>query len=188
VENKRLLIRKAVQQDAAAIVVFILYAMENIVYEFINEVNYEKASAFLAHFVAQEKNQYSYQNCLVATIDNVIVGAALCYDGADLIQLRKPIIAYVKIHYNVDFDPPHETQAGEIYIDCIGVDVNYRGQGVGNDLVKHVLSVNQNKTVGLLVDERNIAAYKLYRSHGFIKVGEKVVMLHVLDHLQLISD
>ncbi len=49
-------------------------------------------------------------------------------DGAKLGQLRKPVLEYIKVHYHKAFKPEDETQAGEYYIDALGVNPDRAGQ------------------------------------------------------------
>jgi ribosomal protein S18 acetylase RimI-like enzyme len=178
-------IRKAKIEDSETIVIYLLYAMEDIVYKFIGEENYSSAKMFLLHFITKENNQYSYQNCWIAEKQNSIVGALLGYDGARLELLRAPIIAYVKLHFQQSFQPESETRSGEFYIDCLGVDPNYRGQGIASKLILECWTQNNKKTLGLLVGHANSNAKKLYHKLGFVKVGYKTLLGNSLEHFQL---
>ncbi|MEN2401141.1 N-acetyltransferase [Flavobacterium sp. MC2016-06] len=183
-----MIIRKATLQDSKAIASLLLIAMEEIVYSFIRKKDFELAKAFLLHFVESENNQYSYQNCFVVEEDHKITGAVNIYDGAALLELRKPIIDYVRNNFNPDFNPEVETQSGEFYIDSIGVNPEYQGLGIGSKLLQFLIdkySVKNNLTLGLLVEEANPNAKKLYLRLGFKKVGHKKLAGKHMEHLQL---
>ena len=183
-----MIIRKATLKDSQDIAVLLLLAMEDIVYQFINEVNYAKAQAFLLHFVEQENNQYSYQNCWVAEENNQIIAAVNLYDGAKLNEFRAPIIQYVQTHFNTAFNPEDETEFGEFYIDTLGVRSNQQGKGIGSKLLLFLIDeyvTQSHKTVGLLVDEENPDAKKLYLKLGFKAVGKKTLVGKRLEHLQI---
>lgn len=183
-----MIIRKAKLKDAQAIATLLLLAMEDIVYQFINTKNKEQATAFLLHFIKQENNQYSYQNCLVAAEKEQIIAAVNSYDGAKLIELRIPIIQYIQDHFNANFWPEDETQAGEYYIDSLGVDPNQQGKGIGSKLLSFLILeyVTQNKQcLGLLVDDENSEAKKLYLKLGFKSVGKKTLVGKTMEHLQI---
>src|SRR5688572_30392956 len=98
-------IRKARVSDAEAIASCLLLAMESIIYKFIGEENEEKAGAFLTYLVKRENNQYSYQNCWVVEEGNKIIAAANIYDGARLIELRYPVLEYLKNQFGKDLNP-----------------------------------------------------------------------------------
>lgn len=183
-----MIIRKATLKDAPAIAPLLVLAMEDILYKFINETNYTKAKAFLLHFIAQENNQYSYQNCWLAEEENQIIAAVNLYDGAKLQQLRAPIMEYVKTHYNPNFNPENETQSGEFYIDSLGVAPNQQGKGIGSKLLLFLIDeyvIQKQQTLGLLVDEDNPAAKKLYLKLGFKTVGKKTLVGKNLEQLQI---
>lgn len=181
-------IRKAVVEDAAFIASNLLLAMEDIVYKFMGERNHENAKAFLLHFSQRANNQYSYQNCWVAEDNKEIVAAVNLYDGAKLEELRKPVLEYLKTVYDRDVKPEDETQAGEYYIDSLGVDPRQQGKGIGSTILQFLIDEfvhKKGKTLGLLVDEENPAAKKLYLKLGFKSVGKKVLVGKTMEHLQM---
>lgn len=187
-----MIFRKATLNDAEMIATFLLLAMQEIVYEFICERNYEKAKEFVLNFVQQENNQYSYQNCFVGELNEngktESIAVACLYDGAKLETLRKPIIDYVKANFNQDFNPEDETQKGEMYIDCFAVLPAYQGKGMGTKLLEFLIEkyVNQQKnTLGLLVEKENSNAQKLYQKVGFKSVGNKTLMGKKMYHFQI---
>ena len=183
-----MIIRKASLEDSDAIATYLLLAMEEIVCEFIGQNDPDKAKAFLLHFVQKENNQYSYQNCFVVEESNQIIASVNIYDGSELKRLRAPIINYIETHFSKVFNPEDETQPGEFYIDSLGVHPNEQGKGIGAKLLQFVINqyVKQNnQTVGLLVEEDNPNAKKLYIKLGFEPVGEKMLVGKRLTHLQI---
>ncbi|WP_017260334.1 GNAT family N-acetyltransferase [Pedobacter arcticus] len=183
-----MIIRKATIQDSEIIAAHMLLAMQDVVYGFIGVKDSTKAKAFLRYFVEQENNQYSYKNCFVAEEENEVIGTLNIYDGAKLEQLRAPVLAYLKQCYAKEFNPEKETAQGEYYIDTIGVSATHQGKGIGTKLLKYIIQtyVNDNKyTLGLLVDEENPNAEKLYLSLGFELVGYKGLLGKRLKHLQM---
>lgn len=180
-------IRKAWPQDASSIAVLLLLAMEDIVYEFIGEKSYSKAIEFLKAMVTQRQNQYSYENCWVAETKEGIIAVACLYDGSRLQELRKPVAHYIKEHFAQEFNPEDETQAGEVYIDCVGVHPNQQGKGIGSKIFAFLIDqyvIKQKQILGLLVDYDNPKAEKLYQKLGFEIIGEKTLVGKRLKHLQ----
>jgi ribosomal protein S18 acetylase RimI-like enzyme len=180
-------IRKATIADANDIAKYLLIAMQDIIYAFIQDNNNQKAIEFLLHFIQQQNNQYSYQNCTVVEINGKIVAAANVYDGADLISFREPISDFIRSNYNHRFNPENETQAGEMYIDTIGVDSSMQGQGIGKALLQYIINefcIQKNFTLGLLVDNDNDKAKNLYIKLGFAFVEKKLFAGKYLHHLQ----
>ena len=183
-----MLIRKAKPEDADAIATYVLLAMRDIVYQFIGEKSNEKAAQFLVSLIRKKANQYSYENGWVIEIDNEVVAVAIVYEGARLQELREPVVETVKSMFNRDINPENETEAGEYYIDSIGVSSQQQGQGLGSKLFQFIIDEyvhNRNGTLGLLVDKKNPNAKKLYLRLGFEVVGEKTVAGKELEHLQL---
>lgn len=180
-------IRKAQQQDAPIIAPLILLAMEDIAYKFIGEKSREKAIQFLESLIIEKANQYSYQNCWVLLIKEEIVAVACVYNGANLQELRKPVAEKIKLLFNRDFNPEDETQAGEFYIDCVGVSPKMQGKGIGSRMFSFLIEeyvTKRNETLGLLVDKENPNAKKLYLKLGFKAVGEQTLVGKSLEHLQ----
>jgi len=181
-------IRKAIPADSQAVSSCLLLAMEDIVYKFIGEKNLEKARAFLLNFVERENNQYSYQNCWVVEAGGEVVAAANLYQGAQQVELRKPVDQYLKNHFKSGIIPEDETQAGEVYLDSIGVNPAHQGKGIGLKLLQFLINLyvlEQNNTLGLLVDENNPAAKRLYLKLGFKPVGTKMFVGKKMEHLQI---
>ncbi|UJP67142.1 GNAT family N-acetyltransferase [Mongoliitalea daihaiensis] len=179
--------RKAKPQDSLKIAEYIILAMEDIVYRFIGEESYEKAVNFLHRLIQEKGNQYSYENCWVVVSANEIVAAALVYDGAQLQELRKPVAATIDEMFHKDFDPEDETQEGEYYIDCVGVNPNQQGKGIGTKVFQfliHEYIHRGEQTLGLLVDKENPKAKQLYLKLGFEVVGEKTLVGKQMEHLQ----
>jgi GNAT superfamily N-acetyltransferase len=187
-KTTNMIIRKAVKEDSKAIATLLLLAMEDIVYQFINQNNYETALDFMLHFVQKENNQYSHENCFVTEENGQVVAAVNLYDGAKLQLLRTPVINYVRVHYNKDFSPEDETQTGEYYIDTLGVLPSQQGKGIGSCLLSFLIDqyVKQSHhTLGLLVEENNPGAKMLYLKLGFCVVGTKTLVGKKLEHLQI---
>ncbi|MRJ08467.1 GNAT family N-acetyltransferase [Ornithobacterium rhinotracheale] len=180
-------IRKAEPSDYKAIARYLLMAMEDIVYKFIGQEDKDKALDFLEHFTPEKGNQYSYENCHVILHNGEVIGAANVYDGDNLAALRTPVKKYVEETHAKDFSPEDETEAGEYYLDTLGIDPAYRGKGLGTQLLNFLITeytVKRHKPLGLLVDNDNPKAKKLYEILGFKKVADKTLVGKKMEHLQ----
>lgn len=81
-----------------------------------------------------------------------------------------------------------ETESGEFYIDCIGVNSDQQGKGIGSKALNFLIDeyvVKNHQTLGLLVDEDNPNAKRLYLKLGFKVVGRKSLAGKKMEHLQL---
>lgn len=181
-------IRKGKVEENEAIAKHLLLAMEDIAYLFIGDRNYDKALHFMKTLVGQQGNQYSYDNNWVVLEDDEIVATALVYPGDALAALRAPVAHLLKTEYQVAFNPEDETQAGEYYIDCIGVSPSQQGKGIGSQVLQFLIAnyvEQEGKVLGLLVDEDNPKAKRLYDRLGFEVVGEKTLLGKRLEHMQV---
>jgi ribosomal protein S18 acetylase RimI-like enzyme len=182
-----MMVRKAHISDAEFVAECLLLAMENIVYAFIGICDRDKALEFMQYFAGRPNNQYSYENCWVAIEKGRIVAVVNIYNGADLQKLRTPVLDYIEKQYNRKLVPEDETQAGEYYIDTLGVFPEYQGKGVGTILLnflKNEYAEKRSEMLGLLVDENNPLAKKLYLKLGFKLVDKKTLMGKKMEHLQ----
>lgn len=181
-------IRKALIEDSESIASLLMLASGEVMYKFIGEKNFIRALAFLLQFVKSETNQYSYQNCYVAEENGEILGSVLIYEGAKLQELRKPVLEQIRLRFNANLEVEDETQAGEFYLDSLGVSPDHQGKGIGSSLLQFVINEKVTEgggTIGLLVDKTNPNAKRLYLNLGFLPVGEKTLLGITLEHLQL---
>lgn len=182
------MIRQSRKDESAQIAQLMLLAMEEIVYAFLGNRNIDDASHFMHLLVQQEGNQYSFENTWVAEEDSQVVGSITVYDGTKLQQLRQPVLCLLSENYNRKICPENETEPGEFYIDTIAVHPDHQGKGLGTMLLRFVIDhfvYQKGKTLGLLVDIQNPKAKNLYLQLGFEKVGEKQLMGHPYEHLQI---
>lgn len=141
----------------------------------------------LTAIAATEATQYSWQYGLVAEVSGVVAGAIVGYDGAALHRLRAGTYRVLDGCIGRVPSIADETEAGEYYLDSVGVFPEFRGMGVGRQLVaafcKKALAEGHER-IGLMVDFDNPNAEKLYRSLGFERVGERLFFGHRMRHLQ----
>ena len=178
-------IREATAADAAIIAQSVAMAIgeESIVKYCGSE--YLKA---LEEAAAVPDTQYSYMNALIAEVDGVSAGAVVGYDGAKLAPLRERTLSIVR-KYNKDLTViDEETQAGEFYIDSLAVLPQFRGNGLGEHLLKAIVQMAfamGHECVGLMVDNTdNPGVASFYARYGFQQVGEKRFFGHQMQHLQ----
>lgn len=179
--------RKAEITDVAELADLMLFAMKEIVFNFIGRNDEVEAKNFLQTLISQEGNQYSYQNCWVWGDASAIQGMVNIYNGANLSELRKPVESLLQERYQMSLNVEDETGPGEYYIDTIAVYPTLRGMGIGTKILQALIQeyvVHQNKVLGLLVDEDNPKAKKLYENMGFEVVEPKLFAGKKMYHLQ----
>ncbi len=96
----------------------------------------EIQEAMMTMLVEREDSQYSYKNTLVAKDCNKVVGISVSYDGGQLHELRRAFIEDAKEYIGKDHSGmDDETQAGELYLDSLAVQPEYRRQGIASRLL-----------------------------------------------------
>ncbi len=173
-----LIIRPALKEDAELIAKVITMA--------INTDEGNQLFPVFCELASREFSQYSYHNCLVAEVDALPVGAIVGYDGARLSELREPIFELIDKYIGKSIVIEDETQPGEFYVDSFAVFQEWRGKGLGKQLLLSMMkkaASDGHKRVGLLVDQENPRAEKLYQSLGFRVVEEKMFLGHPMWHM-----
>ena len=143
--------------------------------------------AVLTEVARREGTQYSWLGALVAEVDGTPAGAIVGYDGALLEVLREGTYAVIRERLGRTQTIPNETEAGEFYLDSVGVLPQFRGLGVGRSLLSEMTQralAEGHERVGLIVDFDNPQAEKLYTSLGFERIGTKLFFGHQMWHLQ----
>ena len=148
----------------------------------------ERYMEVLEEIVGRAETQYSYRNAFIAEVDGEPAGAIVGYNGAHLEAMRSCTLSIVERHTGRRPVIADETEAGEYYIDSLGVLPSFRNQGVGTQLLRHIIAAAfaaGHHRVGLIVDHDNPRAERVYHSIGFRRVGEKDFLGHPMWHMQI---
>ena len=181
---ENIIIRKAKQGEAAQIAELFLFAwpVDEIISS--NGLTYGELHESITSIAASRKTIYSYENTFVAEIDNKIVGAMCGYNGADYQKLKQPIVDM--LGEDSEFARLKETEAGEFYLDSVGVLPEYRGRGIATQLFAAQIERAANlghDVVGLIVDIDKPQAEALYTRLGFRHVGYRDFFGHQMKHM-----
>ena len=185
-DKSTIIVRKATLDDAATIAQAVAMAIgdEGALRNYCGD-DYTVVLTAIAH---REHTQYSWQYALIAECDGSPAGAIVGYDGADLYPLREGTFATLREIIGRVPTIVDETEAGEYYLDSVGVLPQFRGIGIGRALVVALCGkafAEGHERVGLIVDQENPHAEKLYTSLGFQRVDTKSFFGHKMWHLQL---
>ena len=183
--NYELNIRKATKADAPLIAKVVVMAIGE---EGTRHYCGENHQSVLEEIARLEDSQYSYRNAVVAEVDGTPAGAAVAYDGANLYRLRDVTLKFIFEHTGKLHNIEDETDASEVYLDSIAVLPQYRGLGIGKQLLlalKGMAHDKYEKDLGLLVDFENPDAERLYKSVGFERMNVKDFLGHKMWHLVL---
>ena len=176
--------RAATRDDAAMIAQVVAMAIgdERTLWDYCGE-DYLN---ILTEIARADQTQYSWRYAIVAEVEGVVAGAIVGYDGAQLGKLREGTFSIIRSHIGRVPTIPNETDAGEYYLDSVGVMPAFRGRGVGGKLIEALCErafAQGHQRVGLIVDCNNPQATHLYTSHGFERIGTRIFFGHQMWHL-----
>lgn len=179
-----IIIRKALRDEASQVARLLMLAwpVEQILES--NEITYEQLCEAVTAISAMGETIYSYENTFVAEMDGKIVGAMCGYDGADYQRLKQPVVEL--LGNDSGFAQLKETEAGEFYLDSVGVLPEYRGRGIASMLFEAQIqraAALGHTSVGLIVDEDKPQAEALYSRLGFRYVDDKSFFGHRMKHM-----
>ena len=177
-------IRKGHKEEASQIAELFMFAwpVEEILES--NGITYEQLHESMTEVVASEQTIYSYENTYVAEVDGKVIGAMCAYDGADYQRLKQPIVDV--LGPDSGFAQLKETEAGEFYLDSVGILEEYRGRGIASKLFAAQIDRARSlghKVAGLIVDVDKPKAEALYTRLGFRRLDNKDFFGHPMKHM-----
>ena len=180
-------IRKAQPSDAEHCVPIIIEVIGPIANNLSGSNDPDITREVLSDFFGQADNRLSYQNCIVAVLDSGdIVGVLVAYCGSQTKKLDQPYIDRIWQKNGQRTEIVKEAQDDEYYLDTIGVVETHRGMGIGAALIRQFeqqAAAEGHTKLGLLADEENTRAQKLYQSMGYCVDGKLWVCGHFFWHL-----
>lgn len=181
-------IRAGQPEDKTIVARLMIQAMEDLVRQFVDNADPYAAQPAFEFFFEGVGNMYSHEHTLVYEDGEGIGGSATAYDGAQLIQLRQPVLTYLAEHYGFGRAIEPETAGGEFYLDTVSVAAHKQGRGIGKLLIAATIDRAEalgHQQVGLLVDAHNPDAKTLYQRMGFEVVDKKSFMGGVYEHMTI---
>jgi DNA-3-methyladenine glycosylase I len=188
-KKTKTVIRPATRGQASEIATLIMLAMNHDCCRNFAAPNHtlDDFHRMMTRLVEMDESLYSYRNTLTAvTRRGELAGICTAYDGKDFLRLRTSFVEAARQHLGRDFSTiAVETTAGEYYIDSLAVKPEYQGQGIATALLRAVINrEGDRQPVGLLVDQGNPLAEKLYERIGFETVGDSTWGGHAMHHMQ----
>lgn len=179
---------KALRSDAGRIATLMMEAMNHDCCRWFAGPGHtlEEFHALLVSLIERPDTQYSMQNAITRrSPEGDIIGVAVSYPGSELRRLRQPFLDGLRERFGRDITIADETEAGELYLDTLAVEEDYRGQGIATDLLRATIEKGREMGLptGLLVDEGNPRAERLYERVGFRHVGDNSWGGHAMRHL-----
>ena len=181
------IIRQATSEDSGVIAKVVLLAI-GVDIEHLELHTSPFNSELIKALAEREDSQYSYKNCYVCEVDGVVAGAICSYDGARLYVLRQALFEELQRRGTaLSKRITDECESGELYIDSLAVFKEYRGRGIAKQLIAKVEEKSLELKIpvlGLLVDDENPNAVKLYESLGFCPINIREFMGIPMTHMQ----
>lgn len=179
-----MIIRPATKDEAPCIAELFMHAwpVEQILES--NGLSYRQLHESMTAIAARPETIYSYENTIVAEVDGKVVGAMCAYDGADYVRFKQPVVDMLGA--DSGFAQLKETEAGEFYLDSVGVLPEFRGRGIASAIFQaqfeRAASLGHTQ-VALIVDVDKPEAEALYRRLGFTHQGNKDFFGHPMKHM-----
>lgn len=155
-----------------------------------DDASEEQISNFARNICVRENVLYSWRNTIIAVINDKPVGMLTAYDGRYYHDMRTRTMTLVKQYLGVEFlGMEDEAVAGEYYLDSLAVLPEYRGRGIGRQLLQKGIEDGKSLSldVTLAVDPINDTAKKLYRSLGFKPSGTLFIFGHDYEKMIIIA-
>lgn len=146
-----------------------------------DDASEEQISNFARNICVRDDVLYSWRNTIIAEVDGKCAGMLTAYDGRYYHDMRIRTMALVKQHLGVEFPGMEdEAVAGEYYLDSLAVMPEYRGKGIGRQLLVQGIENGKalNLDITLAVDPINNRAKILYQSLGFMPSGTLFIFGH----------
>ena len=178
------IIRQALKEEASQITELFMLAwpVDEILES--NDLTHEQLHESITMVSASEETIYSFENTLVAEVDGKVVGAMCAYDGADYQRLKQPLVD--NLGPDCGFAKMKETEAGEFYLDSVGVLPEFRGRGIASRMIEaqceRAASLG-HKVAGLIVDIDKPQVEALYSRLGFRYLDDKDFFGHTMKHM-----
>lgn len=129
----------------------------------------------------RENTAFSYENCLVAEHDGLVIGMMHCFliearaaPATDAAALDPVLAPYAELEI-----------PGSLYISGLAVDAAHRGQGLGTRFL--IAARERARRLGcpalsLICLAENVRALRLYEREGFAVVDRRPIVPHPLIH------
>lgn len=180
-------IRHAKPTEATIIAPLVYSAIHDIAYSLTGTTDEKKMLERLSMWINRPENRLSYENIIVAEIEEAIAGIIITYPGELASKLDEPIQNWLIEQGHVS-SLDAETEGCVLYIDSVAVDAQYGGRGIGTQLIQAAIDRARSlhlPYVTLNVDKTNPNASRLYERLGFNKTKEITISGGQFDYMEL---
>lgn len=162
-----MIIRRATEKDVEFVAKTVLTALDMDT----SDIEWVKTSC------ADPKSMYSWNKALIAEEEGNPIGCIISYRGDEYLPIRE--YTWSRLWEGVDPEiirkSSIETYPGEYYLDSLSINPEYRGKGLGKELMKAAMAYGASlgyKRFALLVAIEKPRLKKYYESLGFKDAGE----------------
>nr|WP_246880612.1 GNAT family N-acetyltransferase [Sporosarcina sp. 6E9] len=140
----------------------------------------------LCELFRRDDNPHSYLYTYVAEIDGNIAGTMVLYSGEIAPQLDRNLSKWLseKGAKVSEIDP--ESLPDELYVNTICVDPNFRGKGIGSQLLTFAEDIAKQENIAKLslnVETEKEAAIRLYKRSGYEIVSPWTIIGEPFHHM-----
>lgn len=170
------MIRQAQPKDKAAIAKLTYLIWDDMELEIVKELPKVKVLAAIEQSIAEVEYRTYYEHVWVYEVNEEVAGCIIAYSGAHELDYEQQWKALNLDEAFQKFNTPlplKEAEDDEMYIETVATFAEYRGQGVGTQLLKSLLESDAQTKWSLNCDKANTGALKLYKKLGF-KVTDEI--------------
>lgn len=169
-------IRKATIADSEIIARCVLAAIDLLDIDDDIPTEMQDSVSDLIRSASDDSRLYCYQHSYIAEYNGKAIGSLIAYNGGNYAQLRKNTFDRLYEKSGLDLrNNPMETVPGEFYLDCMAIHKDYRGIGIGHQLMSFAIEQGKSqgiKTFTLLVEKSHTRLKEYYAQLGFMPIGE----------------
>ncbi|RCX17879.1 ribosomal protein S18 acetylase RimI-like enzyme [Anaerobacterium chartisolvens] len=182
------MIRRAKKTDAPQVAELIYIILDEMDIPMLKAHAKPKVLEFIVRAFKGEASRFSYNNIWVKEIESHAVGMAVVYHGADAGRLDRELSGIIRDTFSLSEDIilDKEAEEEEFYIDSLCVMPEFRGRGIGTELLKSVQAEARDRGLTCLsinVELNNTRAQRLYKGMGYLTEKEIEIAGHSYFHM-----
>ena len=123
---------------------------------------------------ARTGTAFSFENCLLATVDGAVVGMAHAFPMSPRLAGESEEDPVLAPYWALE-------DSGSLYLSGLAIDEGHRGRGIGGALMDHVERLALYAgclRVSLICFERNEGAMRFYRRRGYRETARRPLVPH----------
>lgn len=184
-EEFKVTIRDARKEDVPLVAGCVLASVN--LYDFVNDCSVEKDIAL--EVCGMDDTLYSYRHARIAEVNGRPAGCLVSYDGSIYAAAREKTFGLFKAAGHEMKDSAVETGPGEYYLDSMAIVPEFRGRGIGHELMKDGLALAVScglSRTALIVEKTKPDLQAYYSLLGFMPAGE----MHAFDdeYIKMVLD